>query len=344
MIKNLFNLTVRAVAASTLLVFAACHQNENRITEPAQALPVAKVRAEKAELHPLVLSEEVVGTVRAKTHATLEAKYAGRIEKFPKKLGDKVRAGELVVELDIGETAARLEQAEASVEQAERDWKRVSALFDANSATRAERDSAESRLRLAKASLAEARASLGQARIVAPFDGVITKKFADAGDFATPGRPLLEIVNPAVLQVEIDIPESLPARVDLDSKLSVVGERGISVPSAVVELSPSVDPSTRTRRAKIELKEGSFTPGQFVRVSIPLTERKALLLPKTALVERGQLEIVFTMEKQHARMHLVKTRPHTDGRIEILSGLGAGELVIVEGAHRLVDGQPVEAN
>lgn len=305
-------------------------------------MPTVSVSVRKAELEPIILAGEVVGTVRAKTRATLEAKQAGRIEKFPKNLGDKVRAGELVAELDAAESAARVEQAEASVEHVERDWKRVAALFEANSATRAERDAAESRLRGARADLAEKRASLGQMRIISPFDGVVTRKWAEAGDMAAPGKPIVEIEDPAVLQVEIEIPESFSEQVKLNSKLVVLRDQGASASGIVAELSPAFDSVTRTRRAKLEIKEGSFASGQFVRVSIPGVERKAILLPKAAVVERGQLEMVFTLEKDHARMRLVKTRALGDGRFEMLSGLSAGESVVVEGADRLIDGQPVE--
>ena len=342
MIARTFKIAVCILTASSLLFFTACHQKADGAGTPAYPSPLAKVRVEKATLESVTHSEEVVGTVRAKVRATLEAKQAGRIEKLSQNLGDTVRAGELIAELDVRENAARVEKAAASVEEAERDWKRVSSLFDAKSATRSERDAAESRVRVARAALAEAQANLDYMRIVAPFDGVVTRKWAEAGDLATPGKPLVEIENLSVLQVEIDIPESLSARVKLHSKLSILGDRGIKTAGVITELSPAVDPATRTRRAKIETKEGSLAPGQFVRVSIPIAEQKVILLPKAAVVERGQLEMVFTTEKQHARMHLVKARAHDDARMEILSGVSAGESVIVEGSDQLSDGQPVE--
>ena len=319
-----------------------CDQNRDHTGTLARGLPTVTVRVEKAELQTLTLSEELVGTVRAKMHATLGAKQTGRIETFSIKLGDKVQRGEMIAELEAGEIKAHVEQAEASVEQAERDWKRVSSLFDAGSATRSERDTAESRLRITRASLAESRASLLQMRIVAPFDGVITKKWADAGDLATPGKPIVEIENPAILQIEVDIPESIAGPIALNTSLSVVGHPGSNATAVITELSPAFDPITRTRQAKLELKEGSFRSGQFVRVSIPTAERKAILLPRQAVIERGQLEFVFSLNGKHARMHLVKVRPHADGRIEALSGLRAGESVIVQGAEQLMDGQPVD--
>ena len=342
MIANNFKPRVAVLTVWLLLFHTACHQKRDHTATPARAFPTVNVRIETAELQPLTLSEEVVGTVRAKMHATLEAKQAGRIEKLAIKLGDKVRCGEMIAELEAGEIKARVEQAEASLEKAERDWKRAASLFDASSATRSERDAAESQLRAARGALAENRASLDQMRIVAPFDGVITKKWAETGDLATPGKPLLEIENPSVLQVDIDVPESFAGRIELNSRLAIVNDPDGNATGVVTEVSPAFDPVTRTRRAKLELQEGSFSSGQFVRVSIPTAERKAILLPKAAVVERGQLMMVFTMEQQHARMHLVKVRSHSDERIEILSGLGVGESVIVKGAEQLMDGQPVE--
>lgn len=342
MITNIFKTAFVVWTVLLLSFLTGCHQQRDHSATLSPALPTATVRVEKAELQPLTLSDELVGTVRAKMHATLGARQTGRIENFPIKLGDKVQSGELIAELEAGEIKAHVEQAEAALEQAERDWKRVSSLFDAGSATRSERDAVESRLRITRASLAESRASLLQMRIVAPFDGVITKKWADAGDLATPGNPIVDIENPGILQIEIDIPESIAAPLALNSSLSIVGNPGSNATAVITELSPAFDPITRTRQAKLQLKGGSFSSGQFVRVSIPTAERKAILLPRQAVIERGQLELVFSLDARHARMHLVRTRPHNDGRIEILSGITAGQSIIVQGAESLLDGQPVE--
>lgn len=342
MILKHFECFVHVVTALTLAAFTGCGEKQGHSGPPAHPPPVARVRVEPADLQSVISSEEIVGTVRSKLRATLEARQSGRIDKFPYTLGDKVQGGELLAELESSASAARVQQAKASLEQAEREWQRISALFDANSATRAESDAAQSRLAVARGALAEAEANLNHARVIAPFDGVITKKWLDAGDFATPGKPLVEIENLTALQVEIDIPESLSAGVERHASLPVVADYGVNTTGIITEISPSVDATTRSRRVKIELKQGSFAPGQFVRVSIPLKEQMAILVSKDAVVERGQLEIVFTSEQGRARMHVVKSRPHGGGRVEILSGVRAGEIVVIEGAAQLVDGQPVE--
>lgn len=325
-----------------MLSLTACRRQTDHARPPVQPAPPARVSVKKAELQQLMLSEELVGTVRAKDRATLEAKQPGRIKKFPVSAGDKVHAGETLIELDADESLARAEQAGALADQAEREWKRIAALFDANSATRSERDAAESRLRLARAQLAEAQASLTQLRIISPFEGVLSRKWVETGDFATPGRPLAEVENSTVLQVEIDIPESISGRVTPGSTLTIIGGPGVTSAGRVVELSPSLDTVTRTRRAKLELEAGMFSPGQFVRVGAPASARKAVVVPKSAVVMRGQLEMLFIVEAQRARMRLVKSRGGEMEQVEILAGLEGGELVVFEGAGQLTDGQLVE--
>ncbi len=203
------------------LALAGCGSKHENAMENSSNLPVAQVRVQSVENKPRAMTEEVAGTVRAKLRATLEAKLSGRIEKLAVAPGDIVQKGQLIARLDAGENAARLEQAEASLEEAERNWNRASALLEQHSVTRAEYDSAQSRRRVAAGAVAEAKAMLGYAEMVAPFDGVVTRKWADAGDFAAPGKPLVAIEDPSALQVEADVPEASASRIHRDSRLGI---------------------------------------------------------------------------------------------------------------------------
>lgn len=309
------------------------------------ALPTAKVRVQAIDCKSYLATEEVVGTVRAKTRTTLEAKVSGRIELLPVVLGQAVKAGELVVRLEAPEIGARRDQAEASLEQAGRDWQRLATLFRQQAVTRAEYEAAETRRRVAEGAAAEAKAMLGYVELVAPFDGVVTKKWVEAGDLAAPGKPLLTLEAPSELQLEAEVPEALAAHVQRESHLACrTDELSGELSGVVSEIAPNADPGSRTFRVKLDLPPTSgWRPGQFARLAVPVGESRSFRVPSAAVVSRGQLELVFVVVSQRAQWRLVKTGRHFGNTLELLSGVDAEDSVVVEGADRLSDGQPVEA-
>lgn len=330
---------------ATALSFTGCNGKPEGSKENSSNLPVAMVRVRIAQSKLQAITDEVVGTVQAKIHATLEAKVTGRIDKLPVVLGQRVKAGELLARLDAAEINARLEQAEAALEQAERDWKRVSALFHQQAATRAENDAAQSRNRAAEGVAAEARAMMSYVAIVAPFNGVVTKKWAEIGDLAGPGKPLIAIEDPSTLQMEADVPQAISSHVHPQAHLSVrVDGRSGEFVGTVSEIAPTADSISRTFRIKVALSEHlGLSSGQFARLLVPVGESNSLRVPASAVVQRGQLEIVFVVSNQRAHLRLVKTGKRDGDDLEILSGVHSGDAVVVEGAAHLTDGQTVEA-
>jgi RND family efflux transporter MFP subunit len=325
--------------------FIGCGARDEAPRGNSSHLPTAAVRVQTVQSKSHVITEEVVGTVRAKLHATLEAKLSGRIDKMPVALGQRVKVGELVARLDVGEMNARLEQAEAALEQAERDWKRSSSLFEQQAVTRAERDAAESRHRVAKGAVMEAKAMLGYVEVVAPFDGVVTKKWADVGDLAAPGKPLISIEDPTALRLEADIPQAIAAQIRRDARLAVRMD-GLSgeFNGTISEIAPSADSVSRTVQVKVDLPvQPGLSSGQFARLLVPVGEGDSLRIPASAVLQRGQLEMVFTVANQHAQMRLVRTGKRDGDQVEVLSGLHPGDAVVIDGASQLTDGQPVEA-
>lgn len=289
------------------------------------------------------MTEEIAGTVRAKLHATVEAKLNGRIEKMAVGLGDKVSQGQLIAQLDAGEIGARLEQAAASLEQAGSDWKRISNLFEQQGATRSEYDAAQARLRMAKGSVAEARAMMGYVQILAPFAGVVAKKWADVGDLAAPGKPLVEIEDLSGLQLDADVPEAIAGRIERGAQLEIrVDSVAGPVLGRVAEIAPSADSLSRTLRVKLDLPATpGLMPGQFARLILPIGESSSVRVPVSAVLRRGQLELVFVAADHKARLRLVKTGKLIGDEVEVLSGLDAGDAVVVSDAAQLTDGQAV---
>lgn len=324
------------------LAIAGCSKHEPAAQRAP--LPTASVRVAKVETGKSIAREEVVGTVRARERATVEPKVSGRIAHLNAALGQAVAAGDVLCELDVREIKARLDQALAQSEQAAKDLERYANLLKQEAVTRAEYDAVEARSRMAAAAVAEAETMLGYAKVTAPFSGVITRKLADVGELASPGRPLVEIENTNDLRVEVDLPESLLSQIRIGAKLQIVQEGSASaVEGTVSEIGPSADPMSRTYRVKIDLpREGGFRPGQFVRVVVPVGESPRLLVPSGAVIERGQLEFVFVVTNNIAQLRLVRTAKRTGDTVEIVSGVSVGETVVTDGADTLTDGQPVQ--
>jgi len=197
---------VHAGALGVLIAAAGCG-SDAKPSAPASSLPLAaRVRVVVVENHGLTASEEVVGTVRTRWHATVEAKVAGRIESVRVTPGQRVRQGETLVVLDARETQARLESAKALLEQSVRDLDRLRRLLKDGAATPSEVETMGARNRVAAATVSEAETLLGHARVVAPFDGMVTSKRVDVGDLAIPGKALVEVEDPEHLRFEADVP------------------------------------------------------------------------------------------------------------------------------------------
>ena len=307
-------------------------------------LPPVRVRLVAVENHGLTSTEEVVGTVRTRLRATVEAKVAGRIESLQVAPGQSVRRGEVLATLDARETQARLDSARAVLEQSVRDLDRVSKLLKEGAATPSEMESVQSRHRVARAAVTEMETMLGHARVVAPFDGVITRKAVDVGDLATPGRPLVEIEDPAHLRFEADVPEALIDQVSTGARLPVrIAARKDSVEGVVVEIAPVAEAVSRTYRVKLDLPVlTGLRSGQFGRVAVPTGQASVPHVPVSAVFQRGQMECVMAAIDGRARMRLIRSGKRMGQDLEVISGLEVGERVVVSDPDRVSEGQPLE--
>jgi RND family efflux transporter MFP subunit len=288
-------------------------------------------------------AEEVVGTVRTQLRAVIEAKITGRIAQLLVTAGQTVKTGALLAQLDAREIQARLDQATAVRDQAASDLKRYTTLFQEKTVTQAELESVQARHRVAQASVNEAETMLSYAKVTAPFDGVVTRKLADVGDLALPGKPLVELEDPNRLRLEANVPEALFERLALGQQLPVrIGALAGELEGVISELAPIADPNSRTFLVKLDLpQKPGLRAGQFGRVAIPISETAALRVPASAVVVRGQMEIAFVVVNQRTQMRLVKTGKRVGEEIELVSGVEAGEQIVVASAAQLRDGQPV---
>jgi RND family efflux transporter MFP subunit len=324
-----------------VLALGACSKKPHE-TVLGDDLPPVAVRVQTVESKPHVATEEVTGSVRAKLRSVIEAKAVGRIEKMRAVPGQMVKQGEVLVELDAREIQAKLDQAKAVRDQSERDLQRYTALIVNKVTTQAEFEAVQSRNRVAKAALAEAETALGYMTITAPFNGVITRQSADVGDLASPGKTLLEIEDPTALRFEADVPEAIIGAIESGARMAV-RTGTVEVTGTVSEIAPAADVQSRTFLVKFDLPQThGLRTGQFGRVEVPVSKTSVLRIPASAVVPRGQMEIVFVVQNGRAQLRLVKTGKRFGDEVELVSGIESKEQVAVENVSRLNDGQRVE--
>ncbi len=336
--KHLFLL----LAGSVSVALVGCHRDPEQASV-APSLPPVKVTVAIASVGTDQAVEQVVGTVRARTSALVSARASGRIQTLQTAIGKKVKAGELLAEIDAAEIAARADQANAGLANARQELERYRKLLTQQAVTQSEFDAVEARHRIASAAVNEAGALLSYTRVLAPFDGVIARKLADVGDQAAPGRPLLELESIGGLRFESDISDGLAGRVHLGDRLPVSID-GIERPveATVAEIAPTANALSRTVPVKFDLPEvPGLRAGQFGRVSIPVTAGINVRVPAGALLRRGQMEIVFVVREDRAQLRLVKSGKRIGDTIEILSGIEEGEAIVIGGHATLKEGQPL---
>lgn len=326
--------------AAILTACSSGHEKEGR----TEKLPTADVKVVEATFGTPARQVEIMGTVMASHTASIAAKISGNIIELPVNLGSEVKRGDTLVSISAGEISAKLLQAQAQLEQVERNLKREKNLLAKNAATPETVKTLEESRRIAEAAYNEAKTMLSYTQIKAPFAGVITRKNANIGDLATPGSPLLQLENNDSLQVIADIPEAMVLDIKIGDSLPVyIPAADIKTSGTVAEVAPTADPTSRTAPVKLNFDNNAkIRSGQFARVSLPGKKGEAVMVPASAVVPFGQMQRVFVAVDSKARLQLVKTGLTFEDQVEILAGIDNGDKVITEGHRRLQDGQSIK--
>jgi RND family efflux transporter MFP subunit len=328
-----------------LALFAGCAKSAAPDAAAGANLPPAKVHTATVSAEKVAALTEVTGTVRPVQRAQLAAKLMGAIEEMPVTLGQPVRAGDLLVKISAGEITARLAQAQAQLNVARRDLDRERDLLPKGASTADMVRGLEDRLTMTQAMVREAEIMLGYAEIRAPFAGVVSRKFVNAGDLASPGFPLVEVEGTTDFQVEAAVPDSLAAGLVRGTPLTIeLPAAKLTFTGTLAELSSAADSQSRSVLAKIAVPAGTAVrSGEFARVRVPGADVPTLLIPATALSPLGQMERVFVVGTgSQTVLRLVKSGTPQGDRVEILSGLDAGERVVVNPPAGLREGQLLE--
>ena len=238
---------------------------------------------------------------------------------------------------EFDEVRAKLEVASAERDVADRFLQ----------ATKARQRQILARIDQAKADVSNARVYIGYARLTSPINGVVTSKQTDVGYLATPGSPLLTIEDNSRYQLAVAVEESRLGTIHLNDQARLLIEAlgNTELTGSVEEIVPAADPNSRSYIVKVgvpnlagaQLRSGVYGKARFIS-----GQRQALAIPKTAISQRGQLTGVFVVDQSGlARLRLIKTGRAFGDNVEILSGLNAGEHIVIEGPATIQDGTRV---
>ncbi len=332
-----YHLLPRASVLLAALFLGACGASHDSAGTPggtavgAATIVVAPVTATAFSQSP--------GTIVATRTARIASRLSGYVHSLDVDVGDRVKAGQLLLTIDNRDVEAQVAQARAVYDDATFNYQRYTNLYKQQAVSRQEYEAVKRNYATAKAGLAQAEAQRAYAEVRAPFAGAITARFVEAGDLATPGKPLLVLQAPEHLEVHSQVPNQAYAALATGNTV-YVASAGTRLAATVVQLSPAADPTTETHLLKATLAAGSeFAPGEYVSVLVPVGTNRVLFVPDTAIVTRTGLSEVFVVDSSHrAHLRMVRLGAHRGTRTEILSGLEAGERIVTQPGSAVTNG------
>lgn len=349
-----------ALLALAVGVTYGCGDDE--ATEAQTSAVGHTVAAQVHTVQPATLSlrAEVPGMVASEDQVQVASRLMGYIRAIKVEEGQAVKAGQLLFVVDpsdiqgqVSQARAGLAQAEAALADANIDFERFGALYKEEAIPKLQWDKIRLQKQVAEQQVAAARAGMGlasgqmrYASVVAPIDGVVTQKMANAGDLAAPGRPVLVIEGLKKLQVRTNVGSDVFARIKPGEKVAIAhdGDSTLApIEGTISQIVPAADPVSHTHLVKIDLPANSgLASGTFVRVGFAVGSREGIRVPASALAERAGITGVFVVDAQgFARYRMVRTGATEGDSVEIQSGLNAGDKVVVSKVEQLENGDKI---
>ncbi len=331
---------------AAMLLAAGCSSKDEPVVPAVSAEPQSTIQASVIEIRSVQapVRVEVTGQVVPIFQAVLSSRIQGTIDQLLVREGASVVKGQTLIQLDNRDVEADLARVSAEVENAKAQLDRMETLYRQDAVSKQEMENATRAYKVAEASRKAVLAQLSYTVVKAPFDGVITEKMVEAGELASPGQPLLKMENPRRLRLEATVAEGDLKSVSRGDKIPVIIDalNGRALAGIVGQILPAGDPQTHTFTVKVDLPSApGLKTGMFGRLQLDKGTSRTILVPETAVVERGELTSVFAVGSDRiARLRWVKTGRRLDNQVEILSGVNVGESVLLDAA-RGIDGAAV---
>lgn len=330
-------------------LFASCGKNETQATvEPVKVKEM--VVGEGGLVHGESSSFGYSGTVEEENGSSLSFATGGTIMQLRVNVGDRVSKGQLIATVDPTSVRNNYEMAHAARMQAEDAYKRMKQLHDKGSLPDIKWVEVQSQLQQAKSAENIARKSLGDCSLYAPFSGVISEKYAEVGQNAAPGVPVVKLVTTNVLNVKISVPESEMSNIHIRqrARIEVQALGGKQYEGYVVEKGVIADPASRSYSVKIRVggADGALLPGMVSQVSLANVgasrasgNATSIVIPASILqIADDNSHFVWVDEGGKAVRRAVTIGEYQSNGVVVTSGLSRGDKLIVEGQQKVCSG------
>ncbi|MBW6496135.1 MAG: efflux RND transporter periplasmic adaptor subunit [Burkholderiaceae bacterium] len=337
--------------SATVLLVAAILWGATR-NAGAQAAPGPEVKVTAAQLLKIGQGLDWDGALQPVRQSTLAAQTQARVLAVKVRAGDRVRAGQVLVSLDNREAAAGVRQSsaqeaqvQAALDEARAAHARNRRLLQQGFISQAAMDAADAQLRQAEAQRSQAGASStlrqlasSYATLVAPYDGVVTAVMVERGELAAPGRPLVELHGNDRLRALAYVPASVALALGPQPRVTLllpapVGTIARRLEEVVGTIVPSADPSSATVELRVDLpaeESRLFLPGQRIKIHTSGAAESMLVIPRAALLMRGELQAVYVAAHERFVLRAVRLGRDLGERVEVLAGLRAGEKIALD--------------
>jgi membrane fusion protein, multidrug efflux system len=350
---------ILAIGIAALAAIAGCGHQEKPAAAVEQTPVAVQVASVEAAQVPVLI--KTVGSTEPYARTTLSTRLMGRIKEVAVDEGAAVHKGQMLVRIESQDLTAKRRQAEAGLKEAkavltnaEKNVERMRNLYKEQAVPQQQLDGAETGLARAQAGVSaaeqmvrEVEVNLGYSEVKSQLDGVVVQKFAQPGDMAAPGMPLMAVEQQDSMKVTVEINERDQTYVAVGQEVDVEIEALKDEPlrrGRVEALVPAANPGSRTFQVRVVVPnvDRSIGSGMFARVGFPKGMRPALLVPVNAVVREGQLRGVYAVVDGKARLRWVRLGRILGEKVEVLSGLEAGVEVVVGDKQNLRDGRPVK--
>lgn len=295
---------------------------------------------------------QALGTAQARESITVTSKVSDVIRKIRFDSGDRVKKGQVLVELANVEQQADLNNARAQLAVDKSAFERYNELYQKGFAPKAKVEEAQAAQNRSQAQVEGMLSRISDRTIRAPFDGVVGLRTASPGLLATPGTAIATLDDTSVIKLDFDVPEAQLAKMKKNVPLiaKAAAFPGVEFAGRIDQVDSRINPQTRTVRVRALLpnQTGRLKPGMLMTVEVRSGAVSVLAAPEIALIDEGDAVYVYRVVSKGPMASVEKVKlvagRRMNGNVEVLGGLDSGDKIIVNGMLRVRPGQPVRIN